>query len=233
MRWTVGPLPSAVYWRRRALVLGGLLVVILLIANTCGGSGTSEAAGGDPRASGSTSHPPSTGGPASGTQAPVSPAATPPSTVAGPPPPSGSPSPALSATCEDSEIKVAARIESTSATSSKLVHGGTFSITMEISNVSQRSCQRDVGSVAEEITIKRGNTLVWSSGACGAGTAPAHDVRTFHPGDLITAHVRWNSWRIEPDPCRNAKSPAPNGTYQLFGHVGSDVSPATAFTIQS
>lgn len=102
---------------------------------------------------------------------------------------------------------------------------------MEVSNISQRTCVRDVGTVAEEITVKRGSAAVWSSGDCAPTPGTAHDLRTFHPGDLITAHVRWNSYRIEPDPCANSKSPAPLGTYQLVGRVGSDVSPAVPFTI--
>jgi hypothetical protein len=227
MKWTVGPLPAAVYWRRRALVLGGLLVVILLIANTCGGSGASQAAGGGPGATVTTSGPPSDG-------VPVTSPATAPSapTTPSPSPPAGSPSPSSSATCADSEIKVAVRIESTSATTSRLQHGGTFSIIMQISNVSQRTCLRDVGAVAEEITVKHAGATVWSSGACGSTPGAAHDVRTFDPGDVIAAHVRWNSYRIAPHPCVNSKNPAPNGTYQLYGRVGSDVSPAVTFTIE-
>ena len=35
MRLTVGPLPPAVYWRRRALVLGVALLVVFLIVQAC------------------------------------------------------------------------------------------------------------------------------------------------------------------------------------------------------
>jgi hypothetical protein len=230
MRWTTGPLPAAVYWRRRALVVVGLLVVILLIANSCGGSGASEAAGRGTGTAGG-SHRPSTVASSPGTLPSAPPSS---STVSGPPssPPSGDPSPSQSATCADSEIKVAVRIESTSATVSRLQYGGTFSITMEVSNVSQRSCVRDVGTVAEEITVKQGSTTVWSSGGCGPTPGNAHELRTFHPGDLITAHVRWNSYRHAPSPCANAKTPARMGKYQLIARVGSDVSPAVTFTIE-
>ena len=37
MRTTVGPLPPAVYWRRRAVVLGAVLLVALLWFVSCGG----------------------------------------------------------------------------------------------------------------------------------------------------------------------------------------------------
>ena len=35
MRLTVGPLPPAVYWRRRSLVLGVALLVVFLIVQAC------------------------------------------------------------------------------------------------------------------------------------------------------------------------------------------------------
>ena len=41
MRLTVGPLPPAVYWRRRAVVLGGVIAVIFTLTYAC-----SSAAGG-------------------------------------------------------------------------------------------------------------------------------------------------------------------------------------------
>ena len=43
MNLTVGPLPPAVYWRRRALVAGVLVLLILVVAYSCGGSSGSGA----------------------------------------------------------------------------------------------------------------------------------------------------------------------------------------------
>src|SRR3954452_12972344 len=43
MRLTVGPLPAAVYWRRRAVVLVGLAVLVLIASYACGGPTTSNA----------------------------------------------------------------------------------------------------------------------------------------------------------------------------------------------
>jgi hypothetical protein len=39
MRATVGPLPSAVYWRRRAVVLGAVLLGIIVLFVSCSGGG--------------------------------------------------------------------------------------------------------------------------------------------------------------------------------------------------
>ena len=52
MNLTVGPLPPAVYWRRRALVAGVLVLLILVVAYSCGGSSGSGATG--PRSSANT-----------------------------------------------------------------------------------------------------------------------------------------------------------------------------------
>ena len=45
MNLTVGPLPPAVYWRRRAVVVGVLLVLVLLVTYACGSSGGKGSAG--------------------------------------------------------------------------------------------------------------------------------------------------------------------------------------------
>src|ERR1700753_1617410 len=41
MRTTVGPLPSTVYWRRRALVLGAVVIACILLFVACSGGGDS------------------------------------------------------------------------------------------------------------------------------------------------------------------------------------------------
>ena len=44
MRLTVGPLPAAVYWRRRAVVLVGLAILVLIVSYACGGPASSGSA---------------------------------------------------------------------------------------------------------------------------------------------------------------------------------------------
>src|SRR4051794_22616623 len=44
MRLTVGPLPAAVYWRRRGVVLVALAMVVLVISYACGGPTESKGA---------------------------------------------------------------------------------------------------------------------------------------------------------------------------------------------
>jgi hypothetical protein len=235
MRWTVGPLPAAVYWRRRAIVLGALLFVMLLIVYACGGSKATNAnSGGDPSSSLSAPPPSSSGAPV-----PTSPSpslATP--SVSGselssanPRTAPAAPSTPLGAGCTDAEIAVQTAIMSTSAATSKLQYGGTFMLKLEISNASQRTCTRDVGSVAEELIVERGGNEIWSSDGCHAPGGVMHDVRTFHPGDTIFAQVEWSSYNVTKPECRRLSTPAAVGTYQLVGRLGTKTSAPTSFEI--
>ena len=45
MRATVGPLPSAVYWRRRAVVLGAVLLSIIVLFVSCSGNDKNDQRG--------------------------------------------------------------------------------------------------------------------------------------------------------------------------------------------
>src|SRR4051812_24789233 len=45
MRTTVGPLPSAVYWRRRAVVLGAVLLGIIVLFVSCSGGDKNDKRG--------------------------------------------------------------------------------------------------------------------------------------------------------------------------------------------
>src|SRR5262249_18032907 len=137
----------------------------------------------------------------------------------------------LGAGCTDGEIAVKTAIMSTSATTSKLQYGGTFMLKLEISNASQRTCTRDVGSVAEELIVRHSGSEVWSSDGCPATGGITHDVRTFHPGDTIFAQVEWSSYNVTKPECRRNSTPAPVGTYQLVGRLGTKVSAPTSFDI--
>jgi hypothetical protein len=238
MKLTVGPLPPAVYWRRRAIVLGGLLLVILLIVYACGPKASNA---GRPRNDGVTPSSKATASASSSSAAPLVPigpstsasADTAPSTTSAPPAPTPSTAPStLGAACADSEVLVTTSIAPTSPTAGKLQFGGTFVLKLQIQNTSKRTCTRDVGSVPEELMIKSGAVLIWSSGACSSGGGIAHDVRTFHPGDAVSVTIDWSSYDITTRDCDNGTKPAAVGTYQLIGQVGSKISSPTTFKIQ-
>lgn len=246
MRLTVGPLPPAVYWRRRAVVLGaGLLLLIVVLYSCFGGSGEPDNPGkgagsgqstgptplltpevdpsqsGAPE-SGSPVEPASSGDPSSGSQddgggdSPVEP-------VGGGQVPAAPP--AVENGCTDAEMSV---IPVPSRTS--MQRGETVELRIKIKNVSDRTCNRDVGADLQELYIKLGARKVWSSDDCA--TVRDNDVRPFPPGQENTYMVPWNG--RESSKCGNGVAAGPHpsaGTYQLFGRLGNKHSDPVRLTI--
>jgi hypothetical protein len=230
MRTTVGPLSPAVYWRRRALVIGAVLVVVLLVTYSCGGSeedGRQGATGNRPSASTD---------PNAKTQGPPGPPAVVPSAgeaTGGPPvagggnggaPGGGSPRPGAGGgdgtLCGDAEMAVVVTVDP-----GTVRQGAHATLTLKVKNVSNRTCNRDVGAEMQEIWIMEGETKQWSSDLCeqrnGEGMKP------FTAGQELPFALDWNG-RITSQGCDNRPYLAP-GTYQVFARVGTKVStnPAT------
>ncbi|HEX7744092.1 MAG TPA: hypothetical protein VF462_02355, partial [Micromonosporaceae bacterium] len=112
MRLTVGPLPPAVYWRRRAVVLGAILLFVLVLMYSCLGSGrqptepTAAAQRGSPRgvAPSATVLTPQTDGPSASSAARVPASAAAPTATGA----AGQPSAGSAGGCTDAEINLAA-----------------------------------------------------------------------------------------------------------------------------
>lgn len=224
MRLTVGPLPSAVYWRRRAIVLGALFIVLLVLFTTCRGGGGSGAAktsasstptakaSPTPDAEQSPTLPPS--------QAPTTeaPAAPPPTTTAAPAqPPAGG--------CTDAEIKVTPEPSLTNAPA-----GQTIVIKLLIKNESGRQCSRDVGADEQEIYIKKGAETIWSSDRCS--TFRGSEVKPFPPSLEMAFKVTWNG-RLSTG-CKDGMATgdaADPGQYEVFGRLGTDRSTPVKLTL--
>src|SRR6266508_2921590 len=143
MKLTVGPLPAAVYWRRRAVVLAGVLIVVLLTIYSCGTGSDANPAGRDAKRSASPSaviYP--SDDPSS--EAPPDDGGDPRAPGDGYGPGSGSGSGSSSGTnappCADSDIKVVPKPAHT-----ETPEGARLRINLEITNVSDRACKRDVG----------------------------------------------------------------------------------------
>jgi hypothetical protein len=208
MKLTVGPLPSAVYWRRRAVVLAALLAASFAVLYTCGGAGTSGAS----KISG-TATPllaPTTS-PAGGTETILTPTTG--------SPPASEPVPSLSSAepvptgpCADAEMAVQPVPRATT-----MRQGSSLGITLKIKNISNRTCTRDVGASAQELYIQQGSTKIWSSDACDPLTGV--DVRTFAPGVEIEAYVVWNA-KMTSQGC-DSRPWAPVGGYQVVGRLGT------------
>ncbi|WP_144119693.1 hypothetical protein [Catellatospora sichuanensis] len=232
MRLIVGPLPAAVYWRRRAMVLGALLVAVLMITLVVRGTGSGGAQ--QPSANGT----PSSAGvsPASAAGVPGgSPAASPSDGVITPvselPP-----SPSADAegpgegegdgetdpnACTDAEIKVTAKPAQTT-----LKRGNDLLITLLIKNTSNRTCSRDVGADLQELRILKSTEKVWSSDDCGGPRG--HEVRSFPPAHERSYTVVWNghsSSACEKSIKRVPDGPVPAaGEYRLYARVGTAIS---------
>ncbi|WBB97362.1 MULTISPECIES: hypothetical protein [unclassified Solwaraspora] len=249
MRLTVGPLPPAIYWRRRAVVLGALLLLLFIVAYSCIGSdqtGRSQADptptpsgevltpttsspgpeddsdsvdGDDPDTLGNGDAGDAGGGSTGGGTGDDG------TTGGGDQNAPGGPVGPAAGTCTDDEILLTAA--ASQATAQK---GVTLAMQLRVQNVSSRTCDRDVGADPQELYLKRGAELIWSSDTCGA--ARGTDVRTFGPGSARDYQVAWNG-RAASECANNVAAgdhPAA-GEYQLFARLGSKVSEPFVITI--
>ena len=229
MRMTVGPLPPAVYWRRRAIVLGALLFVIVVFYSSCGGSGGSGArkqtgATTAPTPGQSVSGSPTTD-PLGPTDLPVStdPAEPDPTLPAGPEP---EPAPPVAdGACTNDEMTLTPMPAKSSA---KL--GTPMDLRLRIANSSSRTCERDVGADLQELRLVKGAQTIWSSDHCGA--ARGSDLRTFGPGSGREYMVTWNG--NSSSKCSKgvpAGPPPQPGDYQLVARLGTKLSTPVKLTL--
>ncbi|MGC4747754.1 hypothetical protein ACLQ28_19170 [Micromonospora sp. DT201] len=238
MRLTVGPLPPAVYWRRRVVVLGAGLLFLIVLLYSCTGSGRSDGgpkAGATPTST-STSAEPSGSGPGGPVLTPQTGA---PPTSAGPG--ASTPSPAMTSndpplgaaagseddgTCTDAEIRVVSVVTPTS-----VQRGAMVDLQLKIKNTSERTCSRNVGADLQEIFIKSGAEKIWSSDTCGK--AQGSDPQSFTPTLERFYEVTWNGRDTSRcDGSGLAAGPlAPLGTYEVFARVGTKLSAPVKLTV--
>jgi hypothetical protein len=241
MRTSVGPLPSAVYWRRRAVVLGALLLGVLVLFLSCSGGDKD-----DPRGTGAGNTVPSSGLQTSPTpetdpsfedaEPGDGPALPDPSDVAGEPgagDPGGGSSAAPNVTvaapstelCTDQEVSVTPVPGRTTAK-----RGTTFELKLKVKNISTRTCSRDVGADLQEIYVKQGARKIWSSDICG--TAKGSQVLQFTPNFEREYRVTWNGHAATRCAAGRAVGPFPAaGDYQVFGRLGGKVSAPVGLTL--
>ncbi|WBB74113.1 hypothetical protein O7602_00680 [Micromonospora sp. WMMD1128] len=256
MRLTVGSLPPAVYWRRRAVVLGAVLLFLIVLLYSCTGTDHNTGApGGDP----------SPGGSAGAAPDPSGSVLTPQST-------SPSPTPGASGDTGgtntgggsgdgsgtgDGTGDGAGDGTNTGAgdggTSGQSVSGdGTctdaelrvtpvalpasapqrtvVTLRLKIKNVSDRTCSRDVGADLQELYVKAGAEKVWSSDTCG--TNRGSNVQSFASNFERSYELGWNGRDTSRCADGLAAGPyAPIGTYQVFARVGTKISEPVKLTI--
>jgi hypothetical protein len=225
MNLTVGPLPPAVYWRRRVIVLVAVLALVLLVVAMCNGSGPSTAS---VRTSGSASPTPASPTPAttpSGPNpivgAPGGPTAASSATAGVSPTPAASVAP-TSDLCTDAEIQLTPSVQK--------ITGGTYpyQLNLRIRNVSSRTCKRDVGAGPQEMHIvNSAGQTVWSSDNCQSGSGS--DVRSFGPNIEASFSLGWDGAGNTAGCTSTAK--LLDGNYQIVAKLDTKVSAPVSFTI--
>jgi hypothetical protein len=229
MKLTVGPLPPAVYWRRRVAVAGTLLLLLIALIYSCSDpsnvgqrnrtqtpkTGSSVSPSGSPSASASPSQPVFTPGggiavqTGDGGESQASASGSPSAAPEGPSGPASGP-------CTDGEIMVSATPAQASATRDTFVR-----FYLRIKNVSSRSCTRDVGADAQELYVQdAGKIKVWSSDTCDPRRGT--DVRTFNPGDQADFFWDWDG-KASNAGCA-VRNPPAQGRYELVGRLATRLS---------
>jgi hypothetical protein len=209
MRLTVGPLPPAVYWRRRAVVFGVLLFVTFLLVYSCADSGAADRSDQD-----LTTTPTESASLAEVTGSPTTTVTSEPATTA-PAQPTGP--------CSDDEISVT---PATEGNKTQLTRGQPITLYLRIKNVGTRTCTRDIGADQQELRITQGAEMLWSSDHCGGarGSVP----KSLTPGQQVEGKIMWNG--LSSTNCQTR--PLPNaGTYQLYGRVGTKTSAPVVLTL--
>ncbi|MGE5829153.1 MAG: hypothetical protein ACM30G_12455, partial [Micromonosporaceae bacterium] len=196
---TVGPLPAAVYWRRRGVVLVGVLLMVVGYLYACGGWVKPSA--GASRPSPTRLHP----------------------IIGATPTPSATAFtlPGLTVPCADEEMQVSA-----AATPAQVPYRTPVALTITFRNVSARGCERNIGADVQELRILSGGTLIWSSDDCNPNHG--NNVSTFNPGQETTFTFTWNGRMSRTGTgtvtCQ-ATAPAPQpGAYQVIGRLGDKLS---------
>ncbi|WP_127498669.1 adhesin [Actinoplanes solisilvae] len=252
MRTTVGPLPSAVYWRRRAVVLGAVLLGIIVLFVSCTGDDKKDPQGQNKNTSTSSQIPATTptsaaptpsfadakpgGGnpslPAPGDLEPQSPGnedqqqTLPPTGGTGTGQNNNVNNPS-DGSCADNELVVTPVPSATN-----LKRGAAVQLELKVKNNSSRTCSRDVGADPQELYIDQGARKYWSSDTCS--TAKGSDVRQLPPGQELTYKVTWNG--RQSSNCTGGSASGPNpppGQFELRARLGTLVSEPVVLTIAS
>jgi hypothetical protein len=215
-----GPLPTQIYWRRRALALGiavlviGVIaaVVVMVVMNSTGTEGKTAGKPNPTQAATPT--------PLPGENPEIKTPVVPPAQQAPPPTPTPTaavmPPPVLKEgdDCPDSTLAVKGITNQP-----QYVVGDQPKFTMVVTNIGLVACQRDVGAaVLAAYVYSLDNTRLWSNLDC----APSNEtlVKTFQPGEQVTTEVTWTGMGSAPQ-CPLPRQPIGPGTYNLVVQLGN------------
>ena len=219
----VGDLPSAVYWRRRLVVLAVLLVILggigwlgLALVRADGGETTNASS------SRSSARPPALERvvPSASAVSTPTPPEVPPKTS---PTAASAAAPAPGSACTDDMISVAVRAPATVAAADK----PTFELL--VSNVAAVPCVRTMDKGLQELLLlDSAGTRIWGSNDCFPEAGA--DTRTLAPGETIAFPVVWGGLTSEPA-CTAPRTTPPPGAYVLRGRVDTKVSTDVPLTL--
>ena len=225
----VGPLPAAVYWRRRLLVIVGAVGVL-------GGSGWLGVA----VATGNNQPRPDTVVAGSTGEAPVptpaleqvlpslaavqlptiAPTTTAPAPETNPPPPG----PISGGPCTDDMIALDVRPNPPITPA-----GSKPTFDLVITNVSPVACVRTLDKGLQEIVVLDGaGNRVWGSNDCYPEASS--DVRTLQPGEAVVFPVLWSGLSSTPG-CTDVRFTPGPGTYVVRGRLDTRSSADAAITL--
>ncbi|MEU8656632.1 adhesin [Actinoplanes philippinensis] len=242
MRATVGPLPPAVYWRRRLVVLGAVLLGVIVLFMSCSGGDDSDPKKASSEASQYPEPAPKSASPTPSLEDSADPGVGPaypdpnellsqqPDDGESLPAPANSAAPAnnppaAGAACTDAEMQLIPVPADTSPQ-----RGASTDIQLKIKNIGNRTCTRDLGASAQEIYIALGAQRVWSSDQCAA--VKGSDVQTLAAGAEKTFEVTWNGKQSTQCTGTSASGPVPAaGAYQLLGRLDTIVSTPVVLTV--
>lgn len=224
----VGPLPTAVYWRRRALVLTLLLAVLggcsglglVLIGRHHPVTAVATVAATSARTAAATPRPTPAPTPALEQVAPaLAGVLRPPSTA----PVTTTAAPAPGGPCSDAML----RLEVRAPTSASAAARPTFDLVL--TNVSGVPCVRAVDARLQEMVMfDTAGNRVWGSSDCAPETSA--DSRTLAPGQQVSFAVLWSGLTSEPT-CTAPRVAPPPGSYVLRGRLDTLTGPDTPITL--
>jgi hypothetical protein len=227
----VGPLPAAVYWRRRLLVLGGTLGVLAGGGWLGAAVATGSSQQSDSVAAGSTTRSPAPT-PAleqvlpslAAVQVPTSAPTTTPAAAVPSVPASPVPGPVSGGPCSDDMIAVEVRPDPSSTPA-----GSKPTFNLVITNVSPVACVRPLDKGLQEILLLDATgSRVWGSNDCFPEASS--DVRTLQPGESAVFPVLWSGLSSTPG-CADGRSTPGAGSYVLRGRLDTKPSPDVPFAL--
>jgi hypothetical protein len=214
----VGPLPPAVYWRRRVVAAGAcvlaLVLLVWIISGLVGnadehpvhGTAVSRELAGSPSSRSSSS-----------STRPAAPSSTSSSSVAPPPP-------APVRRCPDSVLEVVAQPDAP-----EYRVGEHPLLRLLVVNRGKAPCIRDVSRHLRELVITtRGGKRLWSSNDCFHPTET--DKRTLAPDRPLRFSLNW-AGRTSAPGCPAERVTVEPGRYRVVGNLGTITGPAARLTL--